>query len=235
MINRLDALDGVDFKAGALLNINKPVGLSSFAVVKKVRGWTRCQKVGHAGTLDPLAQGVLIVCTGKATKQADSFMSLPKEYEAVVRLGQTSDTDDAEGVLTQVGDVPEIELDAWPGLLSPFIGEIQQVPPLYSAIKQGGKRLYALARQGKTVERPPRTVQVYGIDVLDWATPDLKLRVRCGRGTYVRSLARDIGQALGCGGYLAALSRTAIGDHRIEQAWTLDELKSALLDGHETL
>ena len=138
-------------------------------------------------------------------------------------------------MLTRVGDVPKIELDAWPGLLSSFTGEIQQVPPLYSAIKQGGKRLYALARQGKTVERPPRTVQVYGIDVLDWTSPDLRLRVRCGRGTYVRSLARDIGQALGCGGYLAALSRTAIGDHRIDQAWTLDELKSALLDGHETL
>ena len=235
MINRLEVLDGVDFKAGALLNINKPVGLSSFAVVKKVRGWTRCQKVGHAGTLDPLAQGVLIVCTGKATKQADSFMSLPKEYEAVIRLGQTSDTDDAEGALIPVGEVPDMAAEAWTDIVSPFVGEIQQVPPVYSAIKQQGKRLYALARQGKTVERPPRTVQIYAIDVLDWHSPDLRLLVRCGRGTYIRALARDIGEALGCGGYLAGLSRTAIGDHRIEQAWTLDELKAALLDGHEAV
>ncbi|MCK5146017.1 tRNA pseudouridine(55) synthase TruB [bacterium] len=225
----------MDFAAGTVLNINKPSGITSFGVVRKVRGWTQCKKVGHAGTLDPLATGVLIVCTGKATKQVNEFVGQSKEYVATIRLGQSTSTDDAEGEVLEVKPVPMLDIDDIRTLLSEFVGTIDQVPPMFSALKKDGKRLYKLARKGLVVEREARQVEIYDIELIRVGLPELEIKVHCGKGTYIRSLARDLGDKIGCGGHLSSLVRTAIGDAKVENAWSMDNLKEAVLNRHETV
>ena len=212
------------------LVIDKPLGISSMAVVSKVR-WAASRgadvkksKCGHAGTLDPLATGVVICCCGKATKQIDRFMGLTKEYVAEVDLTAFTTTEDREGERTEVEPargVPTREHVA--AACASFVGEaVEQVPPRFSAIHVDGQRAYALARAGEDVKMKPRFVRIDAVELLDFAWPLATVAVTCGKGTYIRSLARDLGVALGTGGHLASLRRTAIGPFRVEDAFALE-------------
>ena len=209
--------------------------MTSFSVVAKVRAWTHCKKVGHAGTLDPLARGVLLVCTGKATKRVSELMELEKEYEGVIELGKTTETEDAEGKILQQRSVPSFSIEDVLLVLRKFVGKIDQIPPMYSALKKDGVRLYKLARKGKVVHREPRKIKIHEIKLLEWNNPFLKIRVKCSRGTYIRALARDIGETLGVGGYLKTLSRNRIGTYTIQDSYTLNTLRELLSGKHESL
>ncbi len=205
----------------------KPPGWTSFDVVKKLRGFTGIRKVGHAGSLDPFAEGVLVVCFGLATKRVATLMELEKEYQAQIKLGVTTDTLDPEGEVIDEQDVPGLTLETLQGALSRFIGVILQVPPMYSALKVNGKRLYQLARQGITVQRQAREVRIYDLELTGWQEPDrLDIRVVCGKGTYIRSLAADLAAALGTVGHLLALTRTRVGPYGGDQAIRMDQLES---------
>ena len=214
-----------------ILNIDKPQGHTSHDVVARVRRIADQRRVGHAGTLDPMATGVLVVCLGKATRVVDYVADGLKAYRATVRFGAVTDTWDAEGrVLSQ---------QPWDGLglseveqaLSAFVGRIEQVPPMYSALKFHGQPLYRLARQGVTVAREPRIVEIQRVGLLNWRPPDLEIEVVCSKGTYVRSLAHDLGQRLGPGAHLASLTRTAVGPFCLKEAVSLDTLASGQADG----
>lgn len=207
------------------LNIDKPPGMTSHDVVARVRRLARQKRVGHAGTLDPAATGVLVVALGQATRLIEYVQDeTRKRYTATVRLGVTTTTDDAEGEAVVTRDVPEPDRVTIEAALQAFRGPIQQVPPMYSALHHQGQRLYDLARAGKTVDIPARTVYIYDLQLIEFAPPLLTLDIECGKGTYVRSLARDLGEALGCGAHLAGLRRTAVGTFQIENAMTLDAL-----------
>ncbi len=206
-----------------ILNIDKPAGITSHDVINRVRRVAQMRRVGHAGTLDPLATGVLLVCLGRATRLVEYLTGQPKTYEAVIRMGQTTDTYDAEGTITAEHSIAFTEADLAPALTQ-FRGEIEQVPPMYSAVKQDGQPLYKLARQGKEVARPSRRVTIYELGILDWQPPLLSLRITCSKGTYIRSLAHDLGEVLGCGGHIAALRRTAVGSFTLDTAVSLDDL-----------
>lgn len=205
---------------GVLL-LNKPRGLTSQQALFRVRRVLRAAKAGHGGTLDPLADGLLLLCFGAATKFAQRHLEADKRYTAVLQLGIRTTTDDAEGeiVAQQPVQTDRSQIDA---VLPRFMGPICQTPPIYSALKRAGKPLYAYARAGETVEIEPRTVQIHAIDVLALEGDRLTLDVRCGKGTYIRALARDIGDALGCGAHLASLTRTASGGFGLSQALELD-------------
>lgn len=212
---------------GEIILIDKPANMTSFGVVARVRRVLSQRagkkvKVGHCGTLDPFATGLLILVTGKETKNAMAFTKLDKVYEATFVLGQTSTTADPEGDLTQVADkVPmKGEIEA---VLQQFIGEITQTPPAFSAIKIGGQRAYKLARKGETVEIPSRQVMIYSLELLDYSYPELKVRAHVSSGTYIRTLGEDIGAALGVGAYCSQLRRTKIGEWSIDEARTLDQ------------
>lgn len=217
-----------------ILLIHKPRGITSHDVVDYVRKITGVRRVGHAGTLDPLAGGLLIVLVGDATKRQAEFMSGEKEYVATMRLGATSDTDDAEGIIKPTTDNRQPTTTEMKAALMRFVGEIEQMPPAYSAIKIRGKKAYDIARAGGAPDLKVRRVTIKEIELLEYRAlpsealategPLLKIRVVCSPGTYIRALARDIGQALGCGAYLEALTRTRSGVFRIEQAVTLQEL-----------
>ena len=215
------------FEPGALL-VDKPPRITSFGVVKKVRWALGVKKVGHAGTLDPLATGLLILLVGReATRQQDRFMGLPKVYTGTLRLGQTTPSYDADTPVeteTDAGHVGDSDLDA---ARSTLVGEIMQRPPVYSAIKKGGERLYKKARRGEEVEIEARPTTVYAFDLTDRRGDDVDFRVECSKGTYVRSLAHDLGQALGVGAHLVALRREAIGPFRVDEAFALDALVDA--------
>lgn len=197
-----------------VLNINKPPGITSFDVVKCVRKATGEKHVGHAGTLDPLATGVLLVCVGAATRIMSYLQDAPKVYLARIRLGQRTDTYDSQGLITEELPVPE-HLD-----LNPFIGDIWQTPPAYSALKREGRPLYDYARRGEAVEAAPRKVHIEHIELVSWEPPSAMLRVFCGKGTYIRSVAHDLG------GHLTSLVREAVGEFSVEQAIGLDELSA---------
>lgn len=224
-----------DLQTEGVLNINKPSGMTSFGVVRNIRKWTAAKKVGHAGTLDPMATGVLIVLTGKATKRSAAFMDQTKEYLATIRLGQCSDTDDLEGSIIAEKTVPAFSEEMFSDILKKYCGTLLQVPPMYSALRKNGKRLYKLARKGVTVEREPRPVRIYDIELKEWKNPDLRIKVTCGRGTYIRAIARDLGNDLKVGGLLASLTRTRVGDCTIEHAWDLEALKAAIDASNENL
>lgn len=214
-----------------ILNIDKPTSLTSHDVVNRVRRLAGLRRVGHTGTLDPLATGVLVVCLGRATRLAEYVEGLPKTYETVVRLGQETNTYDAEGVV--VAERPcTATVEQVQAALAPFHGRIQQLPPRYSAIKKGGQPLYKLARQGIDVVVEPRQVHIYQLTLLDYAPPLLTLAVTCSRGTYIRSLAHDLGQALGCGGHVAKLRRTAVGPFGQQTAVPLADLTPERLAAH---
>lgn len=201
-----------------ILNINKPLGLTSHDVVAQVRRAAGQKRVGHAGTLDPLATGVLLVCLGRATRLVEYLMGQKKVYETTIKLGQSTATYDAEGEITLIRPVPALTLDQLEEALNQFRGEIQQVPPMYSALKQKGQPLYKLARAGVEVERSPRPVTIYELTLVSWQSPELKIEIHCSAGTYIRSLAHDLGELLGCGGHLTALKRTAVGSFTTDQA-----------------
>jgi len=207
-----------------LLVVDKPAGITSRAVVNHVLRWfPRKTSVGHTGTLDPLATGVLVLCIGKATRLAEYVQRMPKSYRAGIRLGARSDTDDADGAIQpslSAGPPPEIEEVR--RCLETFVGEIEQVPPVFSAVRIEGRRAYDLARKGKDVSLSPRRIVVYGIELLAYEYPHLDLQVRCGKGTYIRSLAREIGERLGCGGYVETLRRTLVGPFDAANAVALD-------------
>ena len=206
-----------------ILSIDKPLDMTSHDVVQSVRREAGIRRVGHAGTLDPLATGVLVLALGKATRLLEYVVALPKTYEARVRLGQVSNTYDGEGQIVEEHAVT-VGAEDVEAALGRFRGTIEQVPPMYSAIRKGGQRLYELARKGVEVEREPREVTVHELTLLAWDPPDATLRVVCSTGTYIRSLAHDLGQALGCGAYLAGLRRTAVGSFTAEDAAPLDAL-----------
>ena len=221
-IDRHHAANGGRPKVTGLLVVDKPTGWSSMDVVRRVRLAAGRVKTGHAGTLDPMATGVLICCLGRtATKAVPKLMAVPKRYEALVDLSAFTTTDDAEGEreLIKVSEPPTRA--AIERVCARFIGEIEQAPPAYSAVKVGGRRAYKLARRGESVPLSTRTVHVDAIEVQDFAWPHLSLRVDCGKGTYIRSLARDIGHVLGTGGHLASLRRTAVGPYTLGQAITV--------------
>jgi len=200
-----------------ILNIDKPGGMTSHDVVQRVRRVAGQRRVGHAGTLDPLATGVLVVCLGKATRLVEYLVGQPKTYAAVIRLGQSTNTYDADGEIVNEAPVTATEADI-AAELPAFCGEIEQVPPMYSAIKRDGKPLYTLARQGIEVERDARQVTIYDLQLVAYRPPDLQLRVVCSAGTYIRSLAHDLGQALGCGGHISSLRRLSVGRFSVDAA-----------------
>ena len=207
--------------------MDKPAGISSFGVVAKVRGFLRNKfghkvKVGHTGTLDPFVTGLLILLSGKMTKKSNEFLKLDKEYVAELKLGFKSSTGDPEGEIEKVNDrIPDAEeIDR---ILHTFIGEIEQTPPKYSAIKINGQRAYKMVRKGVDFEMPVRKVKIYNIDVLEYEYPRLVIRCQVSSGTYIRTLAEDIGMKLGVGAYLTALRRTRIGEYSVEKAKTLDD------------
>jgi tRNA pseudouridine55 synthase len=215
----------------ALLNIDKPLGMTSHDVVAIVRRETRIKKVGHAGTLDPLATGVLMLCMGQATRLSEYVMGHPKIYRAQVRLGIETETYDAEGQVVATNPT-EVTLGQVEAILPKFLGDIQQVPPIYSAIKVGGQKLYDKARRGDTdIELTPRSVTIYDLKILEWQFPLLDIWVHCSPGTYIRSLAHDIGAELNVGAHLAGLRRTASGPFRAEDAVTVDALRASIAEG----
>ncbi|HEY4690444.1 MAG TPA: tRNA pseudouridine(55) synthase TruB [Anaerolineae bacterium] len=216
-----------------ILIIDKPSAWTSHDVVAKVRRLTRLKRIGHTGTLDPMATGVLVVCLGQATRIVEYLVGHDKRYRATIRLGIETNTYDADGRITLQHSVAVSEATLREAL-SKFVGEIAQVPPMYSALKRGGQKLVDLARQGVEVEREPRKVTIYSIDVLAFDPPDLAIDVHCSTGTYIRSLAHDVGRALGCGAHLAALTRTAAGRFTLDQAISLEQLQAAVADGSWT-
>ncbi|HLM45083.1 MAG TPA: tRNA pseudouridine(55) synthase TruB [Myxococcaceae bacterium] len=207
-----------------VLVIDKPKGPTSFDVVRQVRSLLKVKKAGHTGTLDPMATGVLPICLGDATKVAGFITEGDKAYEATVRLGVETDTRDAEGKVMAEAPVPALTAAMLEAALAPFRGTFEQVPPMYSAVKVGGKRLYELARAGEEVERAGRQVTVYELTLRDFSANTLRLSVRCSKGFFVRTLAYDIGRALGCGAHLEALRRTTSGPFSLVQALPLADL-----------
>jgi tRNA pseudouridine55 synthase len=206
-----------------LLVLDKPGGMTSRDAVDRAMGWfPRGTKIGHTGTLDPLATGVLVLCLGSATRLTEYVQDMGKTYRAGVRLGAKSDTDDADGRIEPVAVAAPPDRAAVVAALRGFVGEIEQVPPAYSAAKVSGRRAYDLARRGREVALEARRVQVYGIDVLAYDYPRLEVEVRCGKGTYIRSLARDLGERLGSGAYIESLRRTRVGPFLAEGAVSLD-------------
>lgn len=216
--------DGVE----GLLNLNKPVGLTSHDVVVRVRRLTHLSRVGHAGTLDPPATGVLIIGLGKGTKLIQFLHEYSKTYRATLTLGSRTDTYDATGKVIETRDVGRLSPTAVRTVLSGFEGPIEQIPPMYSALKWQGQRLYTLARQGIEVERRPRQVHIRRLSLLELRADTLTFEVECSGGTYVRVLADEIGLRLGCGAHLRHLTRTAVGPHTVEQALTLEALAEAV-------
>lgn len=214
-----------------VLNVNKQAGWTSHDVVAKVRGLLKGPKVGHAGTLDPAATGVLPVLVGRGTRIAEYLLDWDKEYRAILRLGQTTDTQDATGTVLATRSLDGLTEERIRAAIAPFRGRIQQTPPMYSAVKMAGVPLYKAARAGKTVEREPRTVDIHELDVLGIADTDVTLRVRCSKGTYVRTLCTDIGEALGVGGHLWSLERTRVGPLVVEKGLTVDEIGARMLSG----
>ena len=210
------------------LNFYKPVGITSMEALRRVKRITgQRRKVGHAGTIDPLAEGVLPICFGQATRLMEQVVSGRKRYRMTVRLGATSTTYDAEGDVTPVADPSGISVDGIELQLQRFIGVIDQLPPMYSAVKVDGRRLYELARAGREVERKPRKVEIHAVAIDAFDPPHLSVTVDCGRGTYLRSLAHDLGQVLGCGGYVTALARVYCGGFQASQSVTLEALEDS--------
>jgi tRNA pseudouridine55 synthase len=204
--------------------------MTSHDVVQAVRRASGERRVGHSGTLDPMATGVLLVCIGKATRVTEYLMEHSKRYRAEVTLGVTTDTLDAEGEVLETTDAGHIDHDDVEVALYQFVGEIEQIPPMYSAIKHDGKKLYELAREGVTVEREPRIVEISSINIVGWEPPRVTIDVECSKGTYIRALARDLGAALGVGAHLSRLVRTASGRFTIDGASSLDTTLAALQD-----
>ncbi|MBQ9097178.1 MAG: tRNA pseudouridine(55) synthase TruB [Clostridia bacterium] len=214
----------MDITLGGIVNINKPKGLTSHTVVSRVRRILGIKRVGHTGTLDPDAEGVLPVCVGKATKLSDYVMGKEKIYRAALHLGITTDTQDMSGEIISK-TTPNISKEEFKQVVNSFVGEIKQIPPMYSAIKVGGKKLYELARQGVEVERKERSVTIYAIDIEEFDGEIATINVHCSKGTYIRTLCHDIGEKLGCGGAMGKLIRIKNGRFEISESVTLEEFE----------
>lgn len=214
-----------------ILNIYKEKGYTSHDVVAKLRGITGQRKIGHTGTLDPEAEGVLPVCLGRATKVCDLLTDRDKTYEAVLLLGIRTDTQDVTGTVTDRGDIQGITREMVEQAARKYVGEYDQIPPMYSALKVNGKKLYELAREGKTIERKARRVRIDELEILEEALPRVRLRVRCSKGTYIRTLCDDIGADLGCYGCMEALLRTSVGPFALEEACRLEDVEAAVKAG----
>jgi tRNA pseudouridine55 synthase len=208
-----------------IVSINKPKGVTSFDVVLEVKKIARQKRVGHAGTLDPLASGVLIIGWGRDTRKLGKITGQEKEYEVEITLGARSSTDDKEGGIEPVAGAHSPNREDIEYALESFVGTIQQIPPQFSAVKVDGERAYKLAREGQYVDLKPRRIKIFDIQIMEYAYPLLKLKVECGKGTYIRSLARDIGEVLKTGGYVSELIRTRVGEYTLERSYTLKEFK----------
>ena len=219
---------------GGVFLVDKPLGWTSFAVVNKLRHrLTRLYKnkkykVGHAGTLDPLATGLLIICFGKMTKQIDAFMGLPKAYTGIIKLGETTPSYDAETEVNERFPIEHITPSVLEAARQQFLGDIDQLPPIFSAIKKDGKKLYESARAGETVDIQSRRITIHQFDIQQITESEISFYVRCSKGTYIRSLAYDFGKACGSGGYLTKLCRTEIGEFHNDNAWQLEDLVTEL-------
>ena len=222
------------FEEGRVLLINKPLRWTSFDAVRKIRNMIRIKKVGHAGTLDPLATGLLIICTGRFTKKINEYMSQEKEYTGTITLGATTPTYDLESEPRDFKPIDAITDEMIRATTALFTGPILQVPPAHSAIKQDGKRVYELARQGKEVKLEPRPVTIKTFEITQIEMPVVYFRVVCSTGTYIRSLANDYGAALGCGGYLSSLCRTRIGESKLEDAMSIEDFAAEVEKLKET-
>lgn len=227
----------MNYISGEILCIDKPLGWTSFDAVKRIRGAIQRRlglkkfKVGHAGTLDPLATGVLIVCTGRATRRIDELQTGVKEYVADLRLGATTPSFDLETEIDATFPTGHITRRTVEEVLPRFTGAIMQVPPVFSAVKVDGKRAYKFARKGHEVELKPKQLQIDEIELIEFSPESLRLRIVCGKGTYIRALARDIGQALGSGAHLTSLRRTRVGDCRIEDSMSVDQAIELISSG----
>jgi tRNA pseudouridine55 synthase len=217
------ALEQIPFLEGATLLIDKPYGWTSFAVVAQLKKWTKA-KIGHAGTLDPLASGLVICCTGKSTKTLGQLMGLDKEYTGIIRLGATTPTYDLESAPENIQSTLNYQEEELLAIRDTFLGNIEQFPPIHSAIKQDGKPIYEKARKGEEIVVKKRQVMIHSFELEKINLPELHFRIRCSSGTYIRSMAHDFGQKLGCGAFLQALRRTAIGDFHIDAAYTIAEM-----------
>lgn len=215
-----------------LLNIHKPAGITSRDVVNRVQGMVRPLKTGHAGTLDPLATGVLIVCVGQATRLIEYVQQMPKRYVGTFLLGRESETEDVEGAVVEIANAPQPSRQEIEAALPKFVGEISQVPPAFSALKVAGKRAYALARKGEAVELVARPTTIYTLQMVRYDYPELVLDVRCGSGTYVRSLGRDIARALGTQAVMSALVREEIGPYHLAEALPYAEISPEAMRQH---
>ncbi len=214
-----------------VLVVDKPVGMTSHDVVEVIRRGTGIRRAGHTGTLDPRASGVLVVLIGPAVRLSEYVSASDKRYQAIIRLGSSTDTFDADGRFTRTNQPVNVTQEEFERILKTFEGEIEQVPPPYSAVKVGGRRAYAMARQGQEVTLAPRKIHVYHLEVLEWAPPEVVIDVHCSSGTYVRSLANDIGNALGTGAYLVGLRRTQSGRFTLRDAVPLRKLQEAFQAG----
>ncbi len=214
-----------------IINVYKEAGFTSFDVVAKLRGILKIKKIGHTGTLDPDATGVLPVCVGKATKLCDMLTDKDKVYECVMLLGVETDTYDMSGKILNRSSVLSTEEEVKVAINS-FVGDIMQVPPMYSALKVNGKKLYELAREGKEIERKARPVTIFSIDILDVKLPEVSIRIHCSKGTYIRSLCHDVGEVLGCGCAMKSLVRTRVSQFDISDAKTLDEIEKIAKNGN---
>jgi tRNA pseudouridine55 synthase len=221
--NQTTDFSSLDFSSGEIILIDKPLGWTSFKVVNKIRKTIGIKKVGHSGTLDPMATGLLIICTGKKTKELSNYLGLDKTYTGTITLGKTSPSMDKETEITETGIDENINEESIKNAVKEFVGEIEQTPPMYSAIKVKGKRLYKLARNGVEIERPVRKVRINSFLIKNIKIPDVEFGVNCSKGTYIRVLANDLGKKLGCGGILSELRRTAIGEFRIEKALKVED------------
>lgn len=215
-----------------VLVVDKPIGMTSHDVVQIIRRGTGIRRAGHTGTLDPRASGVLVVLIGPAVRLSEYVSASDKRYQATIRLGSSTDTYDAEGVVTSSGSVENITEEQFVDTLQNFVGEIEQVPPPYSAVKVQGRKAYEMAREGEEVELEPRKIQVYSLDLLEWASPEAVVDVFCSSGTYVRSLANDLGTALGCGAHLVGLRRTKSGRFTLRDAVPLRRLQESFTAGN---
>lgn len=218
MLGQQIELDGV-------LLVDKPGQHTSHDVIARLRGMLRTKKIGHAGTLDPMATGLLIVLVGKATRVSQFMISLDKEYEGTIELGKTTDSQDADGEVMETRPVPPLSEDDVRAAIKGFLGDQYQMPPMFSAIKIGGVPLYKKARKGEDVAREPRFIRVMSWDLLAFQSPVITFRLRCSKGTYVRTLAHDLGNKLGCGAHLSSLRRTATDRFNVAQALTLDQIE----------
>ena len=213
-----------NFAEGSLLLINKPYEWSSFQVVKKVRHLVKT-KVGHAGTLDPLATGLLLLGTGKYTKKLEQLQGLDKEYTGTIKLGATTASYDREQPEENCLETISVTENQILETVKSFVGKNQQIPPMYSAIKRDGKKLYEYARKGKTILRGARQIEIYNFEIEEIEFPFVKFRINCSKGTYIRSIANDFGERLGVGGYLYDLERTAVGNYNLKNAWEINEFE----------